>query len=88
MSQGKLTSGCLQVKLGGLDVYSGYWLAADSPAANVEDPLQEEGIDTLRRIMDAAGIVMSGKTTCQYVKITAELVHRNAELKGMVQNSS
>lgn len=42
--------------MGGLDVYSGYWLAADSPASGIEDALQEEGIDTLRRVMEAAGI--------------------------------
>lgn len=42
--------------MGGLDVYSGYWLAADSPANGTEDALQEEGIDTLRRVMEAAGI--------------------------------
>ena len=45
-----------QVKLGGLDVYSGYWLATDSPASSTEDALQEEGMDTLRRVMEAAGI--------------------------------
>ena len=42
--------------MGGLDVYSGYWLATDSPANGTEDALQEEGIDTLRRVMEAAGI--------------------------------
>ena len=42
--------------MGGLDVYSGYWLATDSPANGIEDALQEEGIDTLRRVMEAAGI--------------------------------
>ena len=47
--------------MGGLDVYSGYWLAVDAPASTIEDPLQEEGIDTLRRIMEAAGIDLSGE---------------------------
>jgi hypothetical protein len=46
----------LQLKMGGLDVYSGYWLSVDQPRSSIEDPLQEEGIDTLRRVMEAAGI--------------------------------
>lgn len=53
--------GKLQVKLAGLDVYSGYWLAVDAPSTSIEDPLQEEGIDTLRRVMEAAGILKSGE---------------------------
>lgn len=50
----------LQLKMGGLDVYSGYWLSVDQPRSSIEDPLQEEGIDTLRRVMEAAGISFAG----------------------------
>lgn len=57
----------VQVKLGGLDVYSGYWLAVDSPGHRIEDPLQEEGIDTLRRVMEAAQLQLTGgPLLCRY----------------------
>ena len=50
----------VKVRLAGLNVYSGYWLAVDAPTNGIEDPLQEEGIDTLRRVMEAAGIKFTG----------------------------
>ena len=42
-------------------MYSGYWLSVDQPGGSIEDPLQEEGIDTLRRVMEAAGISFAGQ---------------------------
>lgn len=56
------------MKLGGLDVYSGYWLAVDSPGHSIEDPLQEEGVDTLRRVMEAAQIQLNG-AVCTETKL-------------------
>ena len=53
----------LQVRLAGIGVYSGYWLAVDSPSRHIEDPLQEEGLDTLKRVMEAAGISFTGSHT-------------------------
>ena len=50
----------LQIKVGGLDAYSGYWLALDSPSVNHKDALQEEGIDTLQRLIAAANIPVTG----------------------------
>lgn len=56
--------------MGGLDVYSGYWLAVDAPASSIKDPIQEEGIDTLRRVMEAAGIDLSGLAKSQSCHIS------------------
>ena len=55
-----LMIGCVQIKVGGLDAYSGYWLALDSPVVAHKDALQEEGIDTLRRLMLATTLPLKG----------------------------